>query len=431
MFAELGYGAAGVRDIVRRTDLAAGTFYNYFPDKEAVFRASCEEVGAGGAAPRARRPAVAAHTPREFVEDALPRVLRLHRRGRRRAPPSCRRNVAARSARCSRSPRRRPASASWPRTCAPRSPGEMPAVDVDYCAGAMVAVGLELGQRLVERDPPDVEGATRFATRAVPGRHRCVGPAAAVLLALAAPADGPAALRIGIAENTPNLFAVPLFQALGAKAITWFGATTPRFDAGLVAHGRPRPAYGEVRGGSPAARSTAPGSPSAPGSARSRACGPRRSRAGRPRRAGVPSSAAVIDVVEPRLRRVDPAAAVALGALAERAPVAGVGLVGDDLLGRDGEVERDRHALERVREQVVVAVGEDREAPAVPAQRAEGRADVVEDRQLVPVVDERGLGRPPAARCPRARRRGAASRSAPRGSWGAGRWASTSASRSW
>jgi hypothetical protein len=28
---------------------------------------------------------------------------------------------------------------------------------------------------------------------------------------------------------------------------TWFGATTPRFDAGLVAHGRPRPAYGEVR----------------------------------------------------------------------------------------------------------------------------------------------------------------------------------------
>jgi hypothetical protein len=39
----------------------------------------------------------------------------------------------------------------------------------------------------------------------------------AVLLALAAPASAPAALRIGIAENTPNLFADPLFQALGAK----------------------------------------------------------------------------------------------------------------------------------------------------------------------------------------------------------------------
>jgi hypothetical protein len=41
----------------------------------------------------------------------------------------------------------------------------MPALDVDYCAAAMVAVGLELGQRLVERDPPDVDGATRFATQ--------------------------------------------------------------------------------------------------------------------------------------------------------------------------------------------------------------------------------------------------------------------------
>jgi hypothetical protein len=39
----------------------------------------------------------------------------------------------------------------------------------------------------------------------------------AVLLALAVPATAPAALRIGIAENTPNLFSDPLFQALGAK----------------------------------------------------------------------------------------------------------------------------------------------------------------------------------------------------------------------
>ena len=28
----------------------------------------------------------------------------------------------------------------------------------------MVAVGLELGQGLLERDPPDVDGATAFAT---------------------------------------------------------------------------------------------------------------------------------------------------------------------------------------------------------------------------------------------------------------------------
>ena len=43
VFAELGYDAAGVRDVIRRTDLASGTFYNYFEDKEAVFRAVVDE----------------------------------------------------------------------------------------------------------------------------------------------------------------------------------------------------------------------------------------------------------------------------------------------------------------------------------------------------------------------------------------------------
>jgi hypothetical protein len=28
---------------------------------------------------------------------------------------------------------------------------------------------------------------------------------------------------------------------------TWFGAITPRFDAGLVAKGKPRPAYRELK----------------------------------------------------------------------------------------------------------------------------------------------------------------------------------------
>ena len=29
VFGELGYDAASVRDVIRRTDLASGTFYNY------------------------------------------------------------------------------------------------------------------------------------------------------------------------------------------------------------------------------------------------------------------------------------------------------------------------------------------------------------------------------------------------------------------
>ena len=39
VFAELGYETTTVRDIVRRTDLASGTFYNYFRSKEEIFEA--------------------------------------------------------------------------------------------------------------------------------------------------------------------------------------------------------------------------------------------------------------------------------------------------------------------------------------------------------------------------------------------------------
>jgi AcrR family transcriptional regulator len=43
VFAEKGLAAATARDIVRETDLATGTFYNYFEDKEDAFRVVFDE----------------------------------------------------------------------------------------------------------------------------------------------------------------------------------------------------------------------------------------------------------------------------------------------------------------------------------------------------------------------------------------------------
>jgi len=62
------YDAAGVRDIVRRTGLAAGTFYNYFPDKEAVFRALVDEFALELRA-RVREARARATGPEEFVRE--------------------------------------------------------------------------------------------------------------------------------------------------------------------------------------------------------------------------------------------------------------------------------------------------------------------------------------------------------------------------
>src|SRR6266705_150736 len=67
VFAEKGLGAATARDIVRETDLASGTFYNYFNDKNDVFRALIAEL-----ADKARNVVRAQRqTPGRTVEERL------------------------------------------------------------------------------------------------------------------------------------------------------------------------------------------------------------------------------------------------------------------------------------------------------------------------------------------------------------------------
>ncbi len=44
VFAEKGFGPTRIRDIIRATPLASGTFYNYFRSKEEVVEALCDEA---------------------------------------------------------------------------------------------------------------------------------------------------------------------------------------------------------------------------------------------------------------------------------------------------------------------------------------------------------------------------------------------------
>ena len=55
--------------MIRRTELASGTFYNYFPDKESVFRAVLDE-SAQEVRRRLRAVRASAQTLEEFVGDA-------------------------------------------------------------------------------------------------------------------------------------------------------------------------------------------------------------------------------------------------------------------------------------------------------------------------------------------------------------------------
>jgi AcrR family transcriptional regulator len=145
VFGDLGYGAATVRDIVRRTDLATGTFYNYFPDKESVLRALLEE-----AATEARVLVRAARRSSEDLESD-PLLFEMLRRnaGTIRAlydEPA----IGAGTVELAEDLR------------AGIAAGLVPDLDAEYMARAMVGAAFEIAVLMLDREPVDVDGAVAF-----------------------------------------------------------------------------------------------------------------------------------------------------------------------------------------------------------------------------------------------------------------------------
>jgi len=160
IFTEMGYGAASIRDIVRRSGLAAGTFYNYFPDKQSVFRAVLEEHTTElrrrlrEARARARDPETIVRegfqTYFSFIVEDLPLFEML-----RRNAGTVRELFDTPAVELGIAELREDLAAH----------GALPpGLDLDALAAAMGGVAFELGIRLSEQDPPDVERTARFAS---------------------------------------------------------------------------------------------------------------------------------------------------------------------------------------------------------------------------------------------------------------------------
>jgi AcrR family transcriptional regulator len=162
VFSDIGYGAASVRDIVRRTDLASGTFYNYFPDKESVLRALVDEIAVEARA-RVRAARAAATTLEAFVADGYrayfeflardPSTVALMRRnaGTIRAlfdEPALGAGIAELRADLE----------------AGVAAGALPPHDTELMAAAMVGSAVEVGLAMVASDPIDVERAVALVT---------------------------------------------------------------------------------------------------------------------------------------------------------------------------------------------------------------------------------------------------------------------------
>lgn len=162
VFADLGYDAASVRDVIRRTDLASGTFYNYFPDKESVFQALLDEstLELRRRVQRARREAVSVEA---FVGDAYRAFFGFLAEDRTMLA-LMRRNAGTIHALFDDPIFGAGVDELLEDLRAAIRAGDVPPLDAEYMAAAMAGAGFELGMRMVEREPVDVEGAASFAT---------------------------------------------------------------------------------------------------------------------------------------------------------------------------------------------------------------------------------------------------------------------------
>jgi AcrR family transcriptional regulator len=173
VFAEKGYGEATARDIVRETDLATGTFYNYFDDKQDVFTALLDEMGEKGRAiVRAQRQDSAAS-----LEERIYNAFRAYFEwavAENDMFEVFRRNAGVIALLPDREPFELGISEFFEDLSDWAAAGDIPAVDLEMLAVAGVGMGFQVATHLVEGDPPDVDGASRFCTRMFMGGLRAL-----------------------------------------------------------------------------------------------------------------------------------------------------------------------------------------------------------------------------------------------------------------
>jgi AcrR family transcriptional regulator len=164
VFAEIGYDAASIRDIVARTDLAPGTFYNYFPDKRSVLVALVRESGAQGA--RLVREARARATSlEEFVYNGFRAYFEFVGSHDRVTFELMRRNVSTlRTLGLDETGFTLGLAELRSDLEKAIASGLVPAVPITYVPAAIGAVAFEVGAVMVASEPPDIDGATEFAS---------------------------------------------------------------------------------------------------------------------------------------------------------------------------------------------------------------------------------------------------------------------------
>ncbi len=166
VFGEMGFEAATVRDIIRRTGLSVGAFYNYYRSKEEVFDALADD-GARRFKPILQAQSAKATDFESYLRAGVRAyfdfIAQEHAQflagGANDDFPQGR---ATPEMQAVYEEVRRVLAGIVERDLAPK-------VDLDYLAAACIAVAREIGETMMTRRPVDVEGACDFVVQLILG----------------------------------------------------------------------------------------------------------------------------------------------------------------------------------------------------------------------------------------------------------------------
>lgn len=164
VFGEMGYEAATVRDIIRRTPLSVGAFYNYYRSKEEVYEALAAD-GARRFKPILRAEYAKARDFDSFLRAAVVAFFRFsaeEHEAWQAAMPQPHVRVDGPEARAVYDEVKAVIADGIERGLAPR-------VDAEFLAAACIGVAREVGERMIARRPVNIEVAADFAVNMILG----------------------------------------------------------------------------------------------------------------------------------------------------------------------------------------------------------------------------------------------------------------------
>jgi AcrR family transcriptional regulator len=166
VFSELGFDAATVRDIIRRTNLSVGAFYNYYRSKEEVFGALADD-GARRFRPILHAQAAKATDFESYLRAAVGAYFDFLAEEQAMWPGQ---GMAPDMPHARNTPEMLAVFEEVRQVFADvMDRGLAPKVDLDYLAASCIAVAREIGDRMLIREPVDVDQAVEFVVRLILG----------------------------------------------------------------------------------------------------------------------------------------------------------------------------------------------------------------------------------------------------------------------